>query len=148
MFAFLSDLVERGILSEAFLSFLMKGHTHTDIDQVFGWIADELKSYTGIPTMSEYRQVSKGDTSSYNIATMNNNKSDYMYESIRRPCKFILLCFIGKAVYDALQDTEAPCCCFEEIEQCPDWKVRTLINLTDGRDQPGRLDRIVYLLHT
>ena len=34
VFAFFSDLVEKGLFQEIKFQFLMKGHTHEDIDQV------------------------------------------------------------------------------------------------------------------
>jgi hypothetical protein len=57
MLAFLSDLVERDIFKSAEINFLMKGHTHTDIDQIFGWISEELKKYDGVPTREDYIAV-------------------------------------------------------------------------------------------
>ena len=35
MFAFLTDLVQRGIFAKVKAGFLMVGHTHEDIDQLF-----------------------------------------------------------------------------------------------------------------
>lgn len=46
MFAFLSLLVSLGIFQEIFLSFLLVGHTHEDIDQLFSTAQTKFKRST------------------------------------------------------------------------------------------------------
>lgn len=41
--AFSAYLIEMGIFKEIYISFLMVGHTHEDVDQVFSRIAVKLK---------------------------------------------------------------------------------------------------------
>jgi len=45
MFSFLIDLVGRGIFSKVKAGFLMLGHTHKDMDQLFSTIAHYFKAY-------------------------------------------------------------------------------------------------------
>ena len=44
LFAFLVDLVKRGVFNKIKVGFLMVGHTHEDIDSFFSTIAAKLKS--------------------------------------------------------------------------------------------------------
>jgi hypothetical protein len=48
LFGFLSDLVSRKVFSEVYVGFLMVGHTHEDIDQLFSVIAAWLRKHETI----------------------------------------------------------------------------------------------------
>tara|TARA_B110001452_G_scaffold156267_1_gene130110 strand:- start:498 stop:2438 length:1941 start_codon:yes stop_codon:yes gene_type:complete len=54
MLAFLGMLVHHGYTKDIFLSFLMVGHTHEDIDQLFSVIARHFRSIEQITTPSQF----------------------------------------------------------------------------------------------
>ena len=43
LFGFISHLVSKGVFAEAYIGFLMVGHTHEDIDQFFSIISAHLR---------------------------------------------------------------------------------------------------------
>ena len=45
MLAFASTLVDQGVFEEVVFSFLMVGHTHEDVDQLFSLMSKQLKKY-------------------------------------------------------------------------------------------------------
>ena len=56
MLAYASTLVDLGVFDEVTLSFLMVGHTHEDIDQIFSLVSAAVKHYD-IVTPQDYEDV-------------------------------------------------------------------------------------------
>lgn len=58
MLAFLTHLIQKRVFLKIRYSFLMVGHTWTDIDEGFGWIHGKLiNATTGAPTLARYREL-------------------------------------------------------------------------------------------
>ena len=60
MFAFLVDLVRRGIFSKIKVGFLMTSHTHEDIGAFFSIIAAKLRSGIVCPDIETFAQAVNG----------------------------------------------------------------------------------------
>lgn len=58
VFSYLGWLVQQGVFEEVHVSFLMVGHTHEDIDQMFSVISRYLKQHDA-PTLSAYKDAIK-----------------------------------------------------------------------------------------
>ena len=58
VFAYMSDLVVKGVFDEVTVSFLIKGHTHFDPDQVFSRVATKLK-VTDALDVTSFKQALK-----------------------------------------------------------------------------------------
>ena len=54
LFAFLGELVYRGIFDEVIVSFLCKGHTHNENDQTFSVIATYLRNHNDIYCVEDF----------------------------------------------------------------------------------------------
>lgn len=56
MLAYLAHLVVIGVFRKIRLSFLLVGHTWTDVDETFGWVFGSIRKGMGVTTLDEYRQ--------------------------------------------------------------------------------------------
>ena len=78
MFAFYATLVGLGYFAEVYLSFLLVGHTHEDIDQRFSVISDTLKRH-GIDSMQELLElIQKG--ASHSEAFTKTRHLEYVWD--------------------------------------------------------------------
>lgn len=56
MLAYLTHLVTIGVFDKIRLSFLLVGHTWTDVDEAYGWVFSSINNGMGVATLDEYRQ--------------------------------------------------------------------------------------------
>ncbi|KAJ8310223.1 hypothetical protein KUTeg_012088 [Tegillarca granosa] len=78
LIGFLTSLVERKIFKKVKLSFLMVGHTHEDVDQMFSNISRRLK-YNSAPSLKGLHQEVKTLTHQCQLEKLSGHQTPHLF---------------------------------------------------------------------